>query len=96
MNCTLCGETDPTPGGMCGIGGRHPDAGKGFAMKNRRVTRSRSLGFNTGTGNEVRWMPGTFAAGVYEVWCRGDRIAIVTDRWMADMIHAGLDEEESA
>jgi len=59
-------------------------------MKKRRVTRSRSLGFNTSTGNEVRWMPGTFAAGVYEVWCRGDRIAIVTDRWMADMIHSGL------
>ena len=60
------------------------------AMK--RVTRSRALGMSTEQPTGARWAPDSYAAGAYEVWSKGDRIAIVTDKWMADTILSALAE----
>jgi len=48
MMCPLCDEKDPTPGGMCGIGGRHPDEPSAESQYNEGYARGREVGRTEG------------------------------------------------
>ncbi len=53
----------------------------------KRFTASRAFGFSSDivkTG--VFWVGNTYQAGVYEVWLNGEMYAVVTDKWMGQLI----------
>ena len=52
----------------------------------RRISWSRSWGVSSEDACEVRWIPNSYVAGVYEVWIDGHCVAQTTDRWMAEEI----------